>query len=233
MVVEPKQETKPQPIVALNEEQHNDPGNEQQKNKKVVDYVKQPFVKSVITFVSIAATFLGAIILFPYVFYFEKKMDIGVYMVLEDIESIIFANYTTILVLFYTSIILMLVPLIVGLRKINVLVSNLFVIASILVIGLLLDNLLGYSYVYLFLGYSLLYIIIGIIILRNYLGNLRHYGMMLIIIGIVNSLSQTSYYWTDEIIGYYVLFVFGRSVLFIWCTWWFLTRKEPKNHETI
>ena len=213
--------------------------------KQIIDYVKQPFGRVLLTLMALAISVCVMIIIIPSLFYIfgedsyvQKTQTLELALggfVLSDFSSLIHIAYF----LFIIISVVYLIPLVLGLQKMNQYFANLLILACVLSVGKFVENILIKEQTLLnwvlFYGELLVFIILGFLIIRNYKGRIRTLGFVLTIYSslcfLINFIvyqigiefeSATQY-------GCYDLLVWSIDLLQVWGIWWFLS---PKKSQT-
>ena len=210
--------------------------------KQIIDYVKQPFRRSFLTFMALSISLCVAIILVPAIFCIFGEYSI--FQVSLTIGRITVYFETMIMIAYYLFIILSiiwLVPLIIGFHNVNSYLAYLLILVCALSIGNFVENTLIEEVTLLnwilFYGEHLVLIILGILIVWNYRGRIRTLGFVLAIYSSLCSLLSVLGvqigigFESDVQYGGYEVFVWGVDLLQVWGIWWFLRGKEVVNES--
>ena len=220
--------------------------------KRVIDYLKQPFNKPVITILAIAISICIGLFILPNIFYIFGELDMdNFYYVIGSIKEPDFTPevYKTIASLQGLFFILLLVPLVIGFKKIDKRISYMF--AAIVALRLIQmfyfictdeDSLFSWSIIW---ARFLLFMVAGIIILRSYVGRIKPFAAILVIYPTTYSLWFALNKWlkylmdnnpTDFLIDHsFTMWAWlnilehTNFLLLIWTIWWFLVKTKPAN----
>jgi serine/threonine-protein kinase len=219
-------------------------GNNDTKSggKQIIDYVKQPFGRVLLTFMALAISVCVMIIIVPSLFYIlgestyvQKTQTLELTLgdfVLSDFSSLIQIAYY----LFIIISVVYLIPLIMGFRHVNSLLANLLILTCIFSVGKFIYNLIVAEETLLnwilFYGEHLLFIICGLIIINIYNGRIRKLSFVLIVYSVICSLLNLLVYQVgisfDSAIQYgcYDILVWSIDLLQVWGIWWFLSTNK-------
>ena len=212
--------------------------------KQIIDFVKQPFGKALLTFMALAISLCIMIIIIPslfYVFgeisYVQKTQTLEQTLgdfVLSDFSSLIQIAYH----LFFIISVVYFIPLVIGLRHVNSLLANLLILTCILSVGKFVYNLIVEEETLLnwilFYGEHIIFIVWGLTIIKSYNGRIKKLGFVLIVYSIICSLLNLLVYQIgirfDSAIQYgcYDLLVWSIDLLQVWGIWWFLSTKKSQ-----
>ena len=211
--------------------------------KKIIDYVKQPFGKAIVTLLSLAITLCVVIILLPAFFYIfgdyspvQESPVLGNLVLLDFENAIIIAHYSFIILS-----IAILLPLIIGFWRFNASLSYLVMFGVFLIFSKFIENELIqtptlFNWI-LFYGHLFILFIIGINLIRKYQGRIRKLGIVFIVYSTICSLLNVFFYQIGIEIdspiqyGLYELLVWGIDLIQIWGIWWFLTKGVSSNTD--
>ena len=208
--------------------------------KRVIDYLKQPFSKAVITILASATSLCGGILLLPDFFFLFGEYDGNVgRMVLGSVafSDIPFdlLHYLNIgYILIYIGL---LIPIIIGLYKMDKGISYLLgTIAVIIFLTIIYYQIVDFDSFFsqaLICARIFFFIIVGFLISSRYEGRIKTLGSIMVLYGFIQCIC-TILFKIEGIragSGMNLLDVFGwiGNFLFIWTIWWFLVKTKPAN----